>query len=220
MPFIPLGSTDIDRIVADIGGYIHAITVTARVGLPEPAQLGIVEARLVFIEAQFGYPCLSRILEPPDIGRTRHAIFVVAVGADYTARAVGDCNDAAAFVGVEQTAVGKARAFVPDDRGVGAGAVDIAAGEGVAAIIAEPGDIAALHNRLQAAQRVIGQARASGTDLQHIVAAIAIGRRPNTGDVAARIMGEAQCPCAGNSPANGGSGPLLDAALDLELGVA
>lgn len=121
------------------------------------------------MQPQFRHPCLSGVLEPADIGRTRHAIVVVTVGAEHAARAAGYCNDAAALIGVQETAVGGPRAFVPDDRGVGAGAVDIAAGEcvaaialghEVAAIIAEPGDSAALRDRLQTAQRVMGQARA------------------------------------------------------------
>ena len=50
-------------------------------------------------------------MEPADVGRGGYAIVVITVGAEHAARAVGYCNDAAAFVGVQEAAVGGGGAF-------------------------------------------------------------------------------------------------------------
>ncbi len=105
----------IHRIIADIGIHIHAILVSDGIGLHEPAQGGGVDAGLVVIHAELGYPGLAGILEPADIAGRGDAPFVIAVDVGDGVCVVGDRDDAAALVGMEEPAagVGGAGALIP-----------------------------------------------------------------------------------------------------------
>lgn len=106
---------------------VHPVAISDRISLHEPPKRRRIDPRLVMPHPQLGQPRLPGIAEPPDIARCRNAIFIIAVQPHRRARAVGDAHHAAALVGHQETAVAKARALVPDDRIVDAGAVHIAA---------------------------------------------------------------------------------------------
>lgn len=74
-------------------------------------------------------------MKPPRIGRLRLAIFIIAVGGQDRAAAVGDGDDAATFVRLEESAVGRACSFILHQRLIDSGTVHETALEAVRAII-------------------------------------------------------------------------------------
>lgn len=126
----------INRIVLDVGIHVHAIFVTNRVGLHEPAERGRVNAGLVVVHSQFRDPSLSGVAESSlssniiarrCVGYTE---LVVTVCRQRIPGAVGHSDDRAALVGEEITLVARSDVgpFEPDQRVVASGgAMNIAA---------------------------------------------------------------------------------------------
>jgi hypothetical protein len=75
------------------------------------------EPGLVVVEAEFGDPRLTRVLEPAEIGGPRVPVFVIGVDGEGRAGAVGDGGDGPALVGDQPAPVGEARALVTQTSG-------------------------------------------------------------------------------------------------------
>jgi hypothetical protein len=106
-----------------------------------PYKSADVNGKFVIIHAEFGEPRLARILEPPEVGGRRDAIVVIAVHCDCSSAGIGHRNDRATLIGDQPAAVGGAAALIPDQRGIDAGAVDIAAlgqGGGLSLMLEQP----------------------------------------------------------------------------------
>lgn len=195
-----------NRIIPDISIEMIPIIIPDRIGLQEPAQCRRVGACLVVVDADLGDGDLAGILEPSDIGGVRDAIGVKAVDLDRAAIGVGDRGDTALPVG-EQVAAGADAdrcTIVPDQRIVGAVAVDIAVADGAGGIIFRDqritvieelggGPRAAAIDLEQPAQRIIDQRRSfrpTGAD-QAVFRIIGEGRAAVGDQVAIGVMGEA-----------------------------
>ena len=115
---------------------------------------------------------------------------------------VRDCHQRSALVGVEIAAVARSRAFVPDQRIVDAGPVDVAAhhlvgavifGDHVHSVIGEAGVGRRAGIAIEPPDRIVDQlARAVGMRVarQEVLARIGKGVAARTGQIAARIVAE------------------------------
>jgi hypothetical protein len=132
-----IGVKKVDRITRGIRIEVLLVFVPHRIRLQEPPERRRVHPRLVIIEAELAQPCLAGVLEPPDVGSGRHAIFVIGVEARRAGVAVGDADDRAEVIGVEVAHGAGPGADVPHERvvGRGVGAVDVAADERVGGVI-------------------------------------------------------------------------------------
>jgi hypothetical protein len=87
------------------------------------------------VDAEFWNPDLPGILEPAEVGASGDAIWIICERRDNSAAIACDCDDRALMIGVERVAVGEAAAFIPDQRLVNAGPVDVASEKSAAGAI-------------------------------------------------------------------------------------
>jgi hypothetical protein len=92
----------INRIVGSVGIKVYIRFIPHRVGLQEPAERRRVDPRFVIPHVELGEPRLAGIAEPPDIAGVGDAPGVVGVDRDRVAVLVGDRDDRALVVGVEE----------------------------------------------------------------------------------------------------------------------
>ena len=172
----------VHRIAADIGVEVHPVAISDRIGLHEPVELGVAPAVLVIIEAELGIAGLAGVEEGAGIAAAPAAIFVVAVGDDRVAVAVGRRDDRASLVGVEEAPGDSARA-VPDERLVHAWTVNEPTRESARGMIfreqlvsvidapppARPGKL------VEAGQRIVGE-RVAGRCPRYRYSNVALSR--------------------------------------------
>lgn len=117
----------VHRIGLGIVVPARSIGVSGGIGLQEAAVRRRVDTGLVAVHAELGEPGLAGVLEPAGVRGAGDAIFVVAVDRDGGAGVVGHRHDRTALVGHEIALVRKIRSFVPHDRFVGVGTIDVTA---------------------------------------------------------------------------------------------
>lgn len=129
----------------------------------------------------------------------RDAILVVAVELERRPCAVAHRDHAAALVRHQEPAGREGAAFIPHDRVVETGAVDIALQhraarvvlrDQVGAIVQEPGGTAAFAHLIQPPERVVRECRAAGAGDQQVLRAVAERVGTRGGKVAARVIGQ------------------------------
>src|SRR5690606_8053078 len=117
-------------------------------------------------------------------------------------RAVRDPDHRAALIGDEPPAVARPRAFVPDERLVDAGAVDVATEEGargvvlgdhVGAVVEEPGRGRA-RDLVQPPGRIVAEADAARGPDQAVVEVVGVALRAVVREVAAGVVGGRGAP--------------------------
>ena len=132
---LAVGVFAINRIVADIGIEVELVLIADGIGLQEAAEGGGVEPRFVIIHAKLGDPRLAGVLEPADVGGAGDAPFIIAVDSHRRAVSVGDGDDAALMIGIKVASAGNACAFIPHQRHISPGPMDIAPQHRAAAVI-------------------------------------------------------------------------------------